>query len=123
MGDLQGSFGAKSINTVHELEDAAARIRRELAAEAGFAVPSPKDAATRRAADELPAHLMSEPGTAEAAMAAFISSGGEPEPEPQPDPSEKKLPLVALSSDGTVYQHELSFSQFQQKRSTAQFKI
>eukprot|EP01044_Picomonas_judraskeda_P024347 COSAG03_NODE_6679_length_1020_cov_11.213898_1_plen_162_part_00 len=62
---------------------AAARIRRELAAEAGFAVPSPKDAATRRAADELPAHLMSEPGTAEAAMAAFISSGGEPEPEPK----------------------------------------
>ena len=52
---------------------------------------------------------MSEPGTAEAAMAAFISSGAEPEPEPQPQPSENKLPLVALSSDGTVYQHELSF--------------
>jgi hypothetical protein len=109
MGDVEGSFGAKAINTTSELEDAAARIRREMAAEAGFAVPSPKDAATRRAADELPAHLMAEPGTAEAAMAAFISSGGEPEPEPQPDPSEDKLPLVALSADGTVYQHELSF--------------
>ena len=109
MGDLEGSFGAKAINAKVDLEDAAARIRRELAAEAGFAVPSPKDAPTRRAADELPAHLMSEPGTAEAAMAAFISSGAEPEPEPQPDPAESKLPLMALSSDGTVYQHELSF--------------
>ena len=38
-------------------------------------------------------------------MAAFISGGAEPEPEPQPDPSESKLPLMALSADGTVYQH------------------
>ena len=42
-------------------------------------------------------------------MAAFISGGAEPEPEPQPDPSESKLPLMALSADGTVYQHELTF--------------
>jgi hypothetical protein len=109
MGDVGGSFGAKPINMTDDLEDAAARIRRELAEEAGFAVPSANDAATRRAADELPAHLMAEPGTAEAAMAAFISSGAEPEPEPQPDPMENKLPLVAMSSDGTVYQHELTF--------------
>ena len=54
MADL-GSLGGKAINMTDELEDAAARIRRELAEEAGFAAPSPStDAAARKAADAVP---------------------------------------------------------------------
>ena len=107
---------ALSYEPADELAEAAARIRAELAAEAGFAAPesppTPVHRATRAAADGLPSHLVDGDGSAEAVLTAFVAAGAEPEPEAQPakpDPSADKLPLVSLSSDGTVFTHELTF--------------